>query len=143
MPNATVRANARGLSKARPSLSRSKTRRPVRAKKRTPVKKAAPDAAARLSFVASRDGITLPLATERQDPRCFWHVKPTGDYAADCVTGEKLAPEFLEYEAKHWGGGQLQHIVKDMPRRRSRRRRRQLTQTDIAIGSASGIPNRA
>jgi hypothetical protein len=94
MPNATVRANARGLSKARPSLSRSKTRRPVRAKKRTPVKKAAPDAAARLSFVASRDGITLPLATERQDPRCFWHVKPTGDYAADCVTGESSPPNF-------------------------------------------------
>jgi hypothetical protein len=56
---------------------------------------------ARLSFVASRDGMTLPKWTEGQLPRCFWHVKPTGD----------------RQEADSHGLPLLPGIVADMPRK--------------------------
>jgi hypothetical protein len=119
MPNATVRANAQTLPKSRPS-PRRKTKAPLRAKKRAAPRRPEPnDPVGRLSFVASRDGLRLPLATKDPNGRCFWHVKPTGDGWEDCATGEKLALEYLEYEAKHWNrvGGSLQHIVMDMPRK--------------------------
>jgi hypothetical protein len=32
-----------------------------------------------LSFVASRDGKTLPKPTGHQLPRCFWNVTGTGE----------------------------------------------------------------
>ena len=37
-----------------------------------------------------RDGKALPKPKGDQLPRCFWHVKPTVIYGADCVAGEKL-----------------------------------------------------
>ena len=111
MPKATVRANARPMPKSRPSPRPKTTRTRAPAKRREP-----DDPVGRLSFVASRDGKTLPLATKGQDGRCFWHVKPTGDYSEDCITGEHLALEYLNHENKHWLGGLLQRIVMDMPR---------------------------
>jgi hypothetical protein len=42
------------------------------------MKKAEPDIA-KLSFVASRDGKTLPKPKGYQYGRCFWHVAATGD----------------------------------------------------------------
>lgn len=29
--------------------------------------------------------------------RVFWNVRPSGDYEADCITGERLALEYLAY----------------------------------------------
>jgi|HubBroStandDraft_1064217.scaffolds.fasta_scaffold274257_2 hypothetical protein len=73
---------------------------------------------ARLSFVASRDGMTLPKWTEGQLPRCFWHVKPTGDRLADEATGHVLALECLAYqEADSHGLPLPPGIVADMPRK--------------------------
>ena len=71
----------------------------------------------RLSFLAMRDGNTLPKPKRGELPRCFWHVKPSGNYVADCVTGEKLALEYLAFEEEDVGGaGHLPSIVSDMPR---------------------------
>lgn len=72
---------------------------------------------AALSFVADRDGKTLPKPRKGQTPRCFWHVKSTGDYSRDCDIGEALALEYLAFEEADVGGpGNLQMIVGDMPR---------------------------
>jgi hypothetical protein len=72
----------------------------------------------RLSFVATRDGKALPKPKRDQFPRCFWHVKPSGDYAADCATGRKLALEYLSFAEENTGGcpPSLPWIVRDMPR---------------------------
>ena len=87
----------------------------------TATKRARPvddDPVARLSFVATRDGRALLLPTEGQFPRCFWHVEPTGDPRAADLAGEKLALEYLAFEeANKGGGGHLQLIVGDMPRK--------------------------
>jgi hypothetical protein len=70
-----------------------------------------------LSFVASRDGKTLPKATGEQWPRCFWNVAATGSYEQDCKIGQRLALEYLALEeADKDGSGHLQMIVEDMPR---------------------------
>jgi hypothetical protein len=73
-----------------------------------------------LSFVAMRDGKTLPKPTGDQCPRCFWNVKATGDFEKDCDLGDRLAREYLAFEqtamAAANGPGHLQHIVGDMPR---------------------------
>jgi hypothetical protein len=70
-----------------------------------------------LSFVADRDGKTLPKPTGRQLPRCFWHVKPSGDLLSDDKIGQCLALEYLAFEeSDKEGPGLLQHIVTDMPR---------------------------
>ena len=70
-----------------------------------------------LSFVASRDGKTLPKPIGDQSGRCFWNVTATGDHTQDCDTGVRLALEYLAFEeADVEGGGHLQLIVKDMPR---------------------------
>ena len=70
-----------------------------------------------LSFVASRDGKTLPKPIGDQPYRCFWNVTATGDYTQDCDTGERLALEYLAFEeAAVEGPGHLQMIVKHMPR---------------------------
>lgn len=71
----------------------------------------------RLSFTAMRDGKELPKYTGEQMPRCFWNVQPTGNYGADSALGQKLALEYLDFEAADRGGpGHLQMIVNDMPR---------------------------
>jgi hypothetical protein len=69
-----------------------------------------------LSFVALRDGKTLPKPTGDQLPRCFWNVTPTGDYGLDCKVGRALALEYLALlETDPYGRGELVRIVKDMP----------------------------
>jgi hypothetical protein len=37
-----------------------------------------------------------PLPFFNADVLSTWHVKPTGDYAADCATGRRYAIEFLK-----------------------------------------------
>ncbi|AVA20652.1 hypothetical protein [Rhizobium sp. NXC24] len=70
-----------------------------------------------LSFTALRDGKALPKAKKGQHNRCFWNVSGTGDYAVDCMIGERLALEYLQYEEDDVGGsGCLNLIVNDMPR---------------------------
>ena len=70
-----------------------------------------------LPFTAKRDGKELPKPTGDQWPRCFWHVHPTGDYKADCKTGQDYALAYLEFEENDVGGpGCLNMIVRDMPR---------------------------
>ena len=70
-----------------------------------------------LSFIASRDGKTLPKPVGEQLPRCFWNVKSTGNYSVDCTIGQRLALEYLRYEEADVGGsGILNMIVDDMPR---------------------------
>jgi hypothetical protein len=70
-----------------------------------------------LSFVAMRDGKTLPKATKKQLPACFWNVAGTGHYGEDCEIGETLALEYLALEeADSNGMGHLPKIVGDMPR---------------------------
>ena len=49
--------------------------------------------------------------------RCWWNVKPTGDYGKDCQTGRQFALEYLAFEQRDKGGpGGLQYIVEAMPR---------------------------
>jgi hypothetical protein len=75
------------------------------------------DPLAELSFIADRDGLTLPRPTDDQLPRCFWNVTPTGDYGRDCKIGRALALEYLAMEEANPGGpGDLPKIVGDMPR---------------------------
>jgi hypothetical protein len=50
-----------------------------------------------LSFVALRDGKTLPKPVGDQHPRCFWNVTPTGDYGRDCKIGRALALEYWNW----------------------------------------------
>lgn len=105
MPNATVRTSAR----ARPET----TRRPAVKRKvhsSAVVRTVDSDPIARLSFVKN--------CRRRRHGRLrnFWHVKPTGDYRKDCVTGENFALEYLKYEETAQPGGLLQIIVQDMPR---------------------------
>lgn len=69
-----------------------------------------------LSFVAARDGVTLPKPKRGQLPYCFWNVQPSGKYDEDCRTGYRLAIEYLELEEKEPSSGHLQLIVGDMPR---------------------------
>lgn len=102
MPNATIRANAR----VSPKLAGRSKSPPARR-----VKGLADDPFGCLSFVAIRNVPRLIAG------RYWWHVKPTGDYGADCKTGEALALEYLAFEEKdESGAGHLQVIVGDMPR---------------------------
>lgn len=73
------------------------------------------DAVASLSFVASRDGKTLPLPKKDQWSRCFWHVKPTDDWDQGNLIGRRLALEYLAFEEKNVGPPLLGWIVRDMP----------------------------
>ncbi len=66
----------------------------------------------RLSFIADRKKAGLP---EGRFPRCFWNVKPTGDYVEDCDTGQRLALEYLRFIAAG-NVPDLPAIVGDMPR---------------------------
>ena len=79
----------------------------------------APDQLAALPFIATRGEAGVPKSRKHQTPRCFWHVKPTGDYGTDCITGEKYALAYLEYAAAlpvNIACGCLPSIVRDMPR---------------------------
>ncbi len=94
---------------------------------------------AALSFVASRDGKTLPKAPPGQPLRCFWHVKPTGGYAHDCEKGKALAFEYLAFEEADVGGsGHLQLIVADMPRQLTGVEISFLTMVSYAAGAGAG-----
>jgi hypothetical protein len=76
------------------------------------------DSLSALSFVADRDGKTLPKPTGDQLPRCFWNVTPTGDYERDCKIGYALGIEYLTLQEAETGGlCYLGWIVADMPRR--------------------------
>jgi hypothetical protein len=93
MPKSTLRADARVTPEA--------TGNPV----------------SRLSFVADRDGKTLPKPKGDQCGRCFSRVRPSGDYANDCKVGLALGLEYLAYaEAEMKSGGPpiLGFIVEDM-----------------------------
>jgi hypothetical protein len=69
--------------------------------------------------VGRKDTIAcLSFVKDFKKGRCFWNVKATGDYGADCRTGNRLGLEYLAFEERdHDGPGHLQHIVMDMPRK--------------------------
>jgi hypothetical protein len=74
-----------------------------------------------LSFVAPRDGKVLPKPKGRQFPRCFWHVKPTGDSYKDQQIGCAMALEYLahiEATPNNSLAIPLQWIVADVPKKR-------------------------
>jgi hypothetical protein len=117
MSKTTVRAKARTRAKPTPRFT---TRRAINRKARAAPRAKLPvdDPIARLSFVALRDGRTLLLPKEGEFPRCFWHVKPTGDHGADGRLGEQMALEYLAYEEANTKMPLfLQWIVADMPRK--------------------------
>jgi len=104
MPN-TVRANARAL----PETTRGRAVK-KKVQRSAVARTVAADPIARLSFVKN-------CRVRRHGRlRNFWHVKPTGDYGADCAIGSKFALEYLKYEETAQPGGLLQIIVADMPR---------------------------
>jgi hypothetical protein len=81
-----------------------------------------PDPIAALPFVATRGAPGAPRLRTGRPPRCFWHVKPTGNLWQDTITGEKYALEYLKYlhdVTKVGGCGFLPSILQDMPRNRS------------------------
>lgn len=51
-------------------------------------------------------------------PRHFWCVKPTGDYAADWATGQRLGLEYLAVLERE-RIGILSWIIADMPRKKT------------------------
>lgn len=67
--------------------------------------------------------LALPFVRDRRPGdrhhtgRCFWHVEPTGDFAADLEIGERYASAYQAYLAS---GKRLPlgWIVADMPRGR-------------------------
>ena len=65
-----------------------------------------------LAFVSD-----LPKTKGQDRRRCFWNVKASGVYSTDCMTGSRLALEYLEHEAStgQSGGPILGAIVGDMP----------------------------
>lgn len=65
---------------------------------------------ARLPFVVNRKRAGLPEG-ESLSGLCFWHVKPTGSYGADCEIGNMFA---IAYLGLRGGGPPLQWIVLDM-----------------------------
>ena len=60
----------------------------------------------------------LPFVQDQDGKRCFWVVQPTGDYTADCRTGQEYALAFLDYSVRS-NSGVLQLIVPDMPKEQS------------------------
>jgi hypothetical protein len=111
MPNATVRATARNLRR-KPTDRRIGKRKAARAPRERPVDD---HPIARLSFVKTLDRLHKS-PSGRSSGRCFWNVRPTGDYVADCITGETLALEYLAFEeARTDVGTILAWIVGDMP----------------------------
>jgi hypothetical protein len=62
------------------------------------------------SFV--KDGVRMGRIGSK---RCFWVVKPSGDYGADCLTGQAMAEEYLHYARSdllplQWVVGDMQEI---------------------------------
>jgi len=56
--------------------------------------------------------------TVKTKPRCFRHVRSTGDRRNDEELGYRFALEYLAHEEADFGGaGKLQLIVQDMPRK--------------------------
>jgi hypothetical protein len=114
MPNATVRANARALPK---TIDRRVIKRKIRSAPRAGRGKDHP--IARLSFVKTLDRLHKSPSGSPAG-RCFWDVRPSGDYVADCITGETLALEYLAYEEADTGAGTiLAWIVGDMPQKQT------------------------
>lgn len=74
-------------------------------------RKRSDDPIAKLSFVGDRKN-----RKPGEFPRCWWHVKPSGDYGADCELGTRLGLEYLAFLETHERSC-LQHIVRDMPRK--------------------------
>jgi hypothetical protein len=66
--------------------------------------------------------LTLSFVTKRRKrapgvlPLHYWTVQPSGDYEADCVTGDRLALEYLAYDEAEGDFPLLGLIVADMPR---------------------------
>jgi len=69
-------------------------------------KKAEDHPIANLSFVKSKP-----------KGRCFWHVRSNGNHHKDTWLGYRFALEYLALEEADAGGGHLQLIVRDMPRK--------------------------
>lgn len=71
----------------------------------------------KLPFVARRGKNGVPVDTLRNTDITWWHVKPTGDFQADCETGRQYAKEFLEYDFNQTGPSCLIDVIRDMPDR--------------------------
>ena len=48
------------------------------------------------------------------NPRCFWHVAPTGNYGADCATGAEYAALAADYMVEARSPHMLPWVVIDM-----------------------------
>jgi hypothetical protein len=59
---------------------------------------------------------TLSFVQDRPEGRCFWAVEPTGDWIDDCVAGETLAHEAIEFMRAHQQTALLGLVVKAMGR---------------------------
>lgn len=59
-----------------------------------------------LSFVRDFRTTSVKPGERRKNFRCFWVVSPSGDYCADCVTGEKMALELIRY----WDAASHRHL---------------------------------
>ena len=88
------------------------------------------------------DVLSLSFVTDERpgngSPRCFWNVKPTGDYTADCEKGHELALEavaFIRQDRSGLSTHLLGWIVGDMPRGKE--------MTDIEVGFLYGFAHMA
>jgi hypothetical protein len=68
--------------------------------------------------VGKADILDLSFVADLRKRRCFWRVKSTGNGRDDGKLGQRLALEYLAFEEADKGGaGNLQLIVRDMPRK--------------------------
>lgn len=58
----------------------------------------------------------LPFVTDYADGRCFWDVKPSGDYSEDVKRGVNIAQIYLSAIEHKNATPPLQWIVEHMPR---------------------------
>jgi hypothetical protein len=71
-------------------------------------------------MTAPQTDAVLPFVTVRKPKGsgfCYWDVKPTGDYGADCNTGHALVEEYLAYigaNPTYGNGTLLTCIVREM-----------------------------
>jgi hypothetical protein len=111
------RAGKRPIFAKKPTDRRIGKRKAARAPRARPVDDSP---VARLSFVKTL-GQLRESPSGRSAGRCFWNVRPSGDYVADCKIGETLALEYLAYEEAHYTevGTILAWIVGDMPQKQT------------------------